>query len=376
MTLLHYAKAPAYFRSSAEVALEDMRQILAFVLHDKLVPDTDAPFFEQAGQKPLRTDRVSWLRRLFDLAGAIVALFTLRVGARVQATLWSGKKQVTLTDGFIRDEDAILRVFTGFYGSATQFPIHVLRDTYAKRPPEARPAPILIISDDGVSTMFDADERGNDGWDMAARSLASARGAGLMVLNIACAIAPAHLPRFRENVRAFAALGRKTLLRANTVLMRGNVADHSALCRELATWGFRELTFNQLGGKDRPEFFPDNRLLPKQAGELFATLPALRSALAARGINLRGSPAHLRRIIASTDDELLRNGRLRTRCSLPLYRRARSRGSVQLHGLGLRRFDFGNPRCRRAARATGTVRHDATCRTIRTVSRLPQHASF
>ena len=70
MTLLHYAKALAFFRGSTEVALEDMRQILPFVLHDKLVPDTDAPFFEQAGQKPLRTDRVSWLRRLFDLACA------------------------------------------------------------------------------------------------------------------------------------------------------------------------------------------------------------------------------------------------------------------------------------------------------------------
>jgi MoxR-like ATPase len=70
MTLLHYAKALAFFRGSTSVALEDMRQILPFVLHDKLVPDTDAPFFEQAGQKPLRTDRVSWLRRLFDLACA------------------------------------------------------------------------------------------------------------------------------------------------------------------------------------------------------------------------------------------------------------------------------------------------------------------
>jgi hypothetical protein len=70
MTLLHYSKALAYFRGTNEVTMEDMRQILPFVLHDKLVPDTDAPFFEQAGNKPLRTDRVSWLRRLFDLACA------------------------------------------------------------------------------------------------------------------------------------------------------------------------------------------------------------------------------------------------------------------------------------------------------------------
>ncbi|QIF03545.1 MoxR family ATPase [Roseimicrobium sp. ORNL1] len=70
MTLLHYAKALAWFRGNAVVTLEDIRQILPFVLHDKLVPDTDAPFFEQAGQRPLRTDRVGWLRKLFDLACA------------------------------------------------------------------------------------------------------------------------------------------------------------------------------------------------------------------------------------------------------------------------------------------------------------------
>lgn len=70
MTLLHYAKALAYFRGRVEVTVEDMRQILPFVLHDKLVPDTDAPFFEQAGRKPLRSDRVSWLRQLFDLTCA------------------------------------------------------------------------------------------------------------------------------------------------------------------------------------------------------------------------------------------------------------------------------------------------------------------
>jgi len=70
MTLLHYTKALAYFRGFREVGLEDLRQILPFVLRDKLVPDLDAPFFEQTGMRPLRTDRISWLRRLFDLACA------------------------------------------------------------------------------------------------------------------------------------------------------------------------------------------------------------------------------------------------------------------------------------------------------------------
>ena len=67
-TLLVYAKALAYFRGNAEVELEDLRQVLPFVLHDKLQPDLDAPFFGLPENAAYCTDRVSWLRRLFDLA--------------------------------------------------------------------------------------------------------------------------------------------------------------------------------------------------------------------------------------------------------------------------------------------------------------------
>jgi hypothetical protein len=118
------------------------------------------------------------------LAGAILCLSALRAGARVQATLWSGKDQFTSTDGFVRDEEAILRVLTGFFGGATAFPIHVLRDTYAYRRRGARPAHVLVISDDGVSTMFDRDERGHNGWDIAATALRQSGGGGTFVLNL------------------------------------------------------------------------------------------------------------------------------------------------------------------------------------------------
>ena len=118
------------------------------------------------------------------LAGAILCLSALRAGARVQATLWSGKNQFKTTDGFVRDHEAVLRVLTGYFGGATAFPIHVLRDTYSKRKPDARPAHILVISDDGVSTMFDRDERGNSGWDVATMALARAAGGGTLALNL------------------------------------------------------------------------------------------------------------------------------------------------------------------------------------------------
>jgi MoxR-like ATPase len=70
MTVLVFAKALAYFRGSRAVDLEDLRQIVPFVLHDKLVPDLDAPFFEAPGNGVYRSDRIGWIRKLFDLACA------------------------------------------------------------------------------------------------------------------------------------------------------------------------------------------------------------------------------------------------------------------------------------------------------------------
>ena len=119
------------------------------------------------------------------LAGAIIVISALRAGARVQATLWSGKHQFQSTPGFIRDETAILRVLTAHYGGATQFPLHVLRDTFAGRRPDERPVHVLSISDDGVTTMFnDPDERRRPGWEICAQALQKGRGGGTLALNI------------------------------------------------------------------------------------------------------------------------------------------------------------------------------------------------
>lgn len=70
MTVLLYVKAIAWFRGNQEVALEDVRQVLPFVLHDKLVQNPDAPYFEQPGHAVFRVDRVGWIRELFDRACA------------------------------------------------------------------------------------------------------------------------------------------------------------------------------------------------------------------------------------------------------------------------------------------------------------------
>ncbi len=66
LTCFLYMKALSYFRGASEVDLEDVRQILPFVLHDKLVPYKEAAIFEQTEWQVYRVDRISWIRRLFD----------------------------------------------------------------------------------------------------------------------------------------------------------------------------------------------------------------------------------------------------------------------------------------------------------------------
>ncbi|MEW6128500.1 MAG: vWA domain-containing protein [Acidobacteriota bacterium] len=118
------------------------------------------------------------------LAGAIISLSALRVGSRVKATLWSGKNDFQTTKDFIRDETEILKILTGYIGGATAFPIHLLRETFQNRKPKDRPVHILVISDDGVDTMFDTDEKGNSGWEVSKMALENGRGGGTFVLNL------------------------------------------------------------------------------------------------------------------------------------------------------------------------------------------------
>ncbi|WP_307844499.1 MoxR family ATPase [Actinotalea solisilvae] len=65
-SLILYTKAMAYFRGTAEATLADLRAVLPFVLHDKLQPDLESPSFDDPAREALRSDRVSWIRDLFD----------------------------------------------------------------------------------------------------------------------------------------------------------------------------------------------------------------------------------------------------------------------------------------------------------------------
>ena len=65
-TLLVFAKALAWFRGNREVGFDDLRQIVPFVLHDKLVQHREATFFDAPENAAYRSDLVSWIRVLFD----------------------------------------------------------------------------------------------------------------------------------------------------------------------------------------------------------------------------------------------------------------------------------------------------------------------
>lgn len=108
--------------------------------------------------------------------------------------------------------------------------------------------------------------------------------------------------RLKTSVTALAAerraAGARLKLRANVVLMRDNLPDFARLCEELAGWGLDEITFNALGGRDRPEFFPEHRLRPEDARMLMRIVPPLARRLAPQGVTLCAGPAYLERIEA------------------------------------------------------------------------------
>ncbi|MCC7143037.1 MAG: radical SAM protein [Candidatus Eisenbacteria bacterium] len=92
-------------------------------------------------------------------------------------------------------------------------------------------------------------------------------------------------------------------LRANVVLMRDNLEQFEDLCSILGDWGVVEITFNQLGGADRPEFFPEHRLREAEVDRLRVIIPRVRDSLARREVRLLGGAAYLERFAATARDD-------------------------------------------------------------------------
>ena len=136
-------------------------------------------YIDSSGSMPNPASQVSYLA----LAGAIIALSAIRAGAKVQANLWSDTREFLTTNGFISNSQEIMNILVSYFGGGTAFPLHKLRKTYIESKPK-RKVHILIISDDGVDTLFQKDEKGNSGEIISMQSLLSAGGGGTMALNI------------------------------------------------------------------------------------------------------------------------------------------------------------------------------------------------
>lgn len=95
----------------------------------------------------------------------------------------------------------------------------------------------------------------------------------------------------------------QTRLRVNTVLTEFNVSSFTEFCRQMAVWGFDELTFNPLGGNDRPAFFANHRLTLSQVEKLLTELDRTRAECRDMGLVIRGGLGYLRRLIATARGE-------------------------------------------------------------------------
>ena len=109
-----------------------------------------------------------------------------------------------------------------------------------------------------------------------------------------------------KSVRALAAEKHRNkfgpIIRVNVLLMRDNIRMFPEICAELCDWGVEEITFNQLGGVDRPEFFPAHRLLPEDVMWLAHKVPELTKELAKRNVKLRSHDVYLARLKATAEN--------------------------------------------------------------------------
>ncbi|MEZ6129818.1 MAG: MoxR family ATPase [Planctomycetaceae bacterium] len=66
--IIHYGKALAFFRGHGEVTIQDLRQLIPWLLFDKVRVNLQSQFFQKAENKVFLTDRAGWLRQMFDRA--------------------------------------------------------------------------------------------------------------------------------------------------------------------------------------------------------------------------------------------------------------------------------------------------------------------
>ena len=115
------------------------------------------------------------------LAGVVIAVSALRAGAAVMACLSGEPGEHSETHGFVRGEQEILKILTGYLGTGYSFGMSRLDKTFVQGLKLKRPAHVLIVSDSDLFHMLDEYA---DGWGVAERTLELVGGGGTIVLEL------------------------------------------------------------------------------------------------------------------------------------------------------------------------------------------------
>lgn len=94
-------------------------------------------------------------------------------------------------------------------------------------------------------------------------------------------------------------MGSPLKIKVNTILMRRNIDDFEAFCLYLKGIGVDEVTFNRLGGFDRPEFYGENSLLLEQSEAFAANFKDIQGRLMQKGLVVHGSDKYMDRFITA-----------------------------------------------------------------------------
>jgi len=108
------------------------------------------------------------------------------------------------------------------------------------------------------------------------------------------------LTALRELADARAGSARQLRLRVNIVLMRSTIDGFATLLGELADAGVDEISYNLLGGRDRPDFHAAESVAPEALERLLRQLPELRRRLAEAGVVLSGNDDYSARLLGAS----------------------------------------------------------------------------
>lgn len=103
-----------------------------------------------------------------------------------------------------------------------------------------------------------------------------------------------------ELATARARSGQRLRLRANIVLMRSTLDEFAGLTRQLAAAGIDEISYNLLGGRDRPAFHARESVPPAVLNDWLARLAPLRRQLQQAGVQLIGNRDYESRLAAAS----------------------------------------------------------------------------